>query len=199
MLKLLGRATSGNVQKVVFLLEHLGVAYEREDYGKQFGNTSGDYLKMNPNGKVPTLQDGDLTIWESNTILRYVAASQNSELYPSNLATRTHIERWMDWVLASVNFHYVSVFKGSKLAAAEREAGYEASAKELASLLAILDDHLANSSWLAGDALSLADVALGPVIRRCIGFDIDRPKFANLDRWHGALEQLPAFTKAVNP
>ena len=78
MLRLLGRKTSGNVQKVVFLLEELGLAYEREDYGRQFGNTGGAYLRLNPNAKVPTLVDGELVIWESNTILRYLSATADS-------------------------------------------------------------------------------------------------------------------------
>src|SRR3954466_3111102 len=73
MLRVLGRATSGNVQKVLFFLEETGTPYNREDYGRQFNNTGGDYLKLNPNGKVPTLVDGDTVIWESNTILRYLA------------------------------------------------------------------------------------------------------------------------------
>ena len=75
MIRLLGRQTSGNVQKVIFCLEELGLSYTREDYGRQFGNTLTDaYRKLNPNAKDPTLIDGDLVIWESHTILRYLAA-----------------------------------------------------------------------------------------------------------------------------
>ena len=98
MLRVLGRATSGNVQKVLFLLEELGIPYQREDYGRQFNNTQdAAYLGLNPNGKVPTLVDGDVVIWESNTILRYLATKHGATaLYPTDLAQRSQVERWMD-------------------------------------------------------------------------------------------------------
>ena len=90
-MKLLGRKTSGNEQKVMFLFEELKMPYTREDYGRQFSNTQTEqYLRMNPNAKVPTLVDGDLVVWESNTILRYVAAKAKSPLYPADASQRTH-------------------------------------------------------------------------------------------------------------
>ena len=122
MIRLLGRATSGNVQKVIFLLEELGLKYVREDYGRQFNNTNTDaYRKLNPNMKVPTLIDGDLVSWESNTILRYLAAKHNPALTGATPAEKTYVERWMDWMLASLNTPYVAVFKDAKKPAAERE------------------------------------------------------------------------------
>src|SRR5919109_1889390 len=100
MLRVLGRKTSGNVQKVIWLLEEMKQPYQREDYGRQFGNTAdAAYLKLNPNGKVPTLVDGDVVVWESNTILRYLAGKAKSPLYPADAAKRTQVERWMDWQL----------------------------------------------------------------------------------------------------
>src|SRR5262245_1369411 len=108
MLKVLGRATSGNVQKVLFFLEETGTQYTREDYGRQFNNTGGDYLKLNPNGKVPTLVDGGTVIWESHTIVRYLSNKLGkTDLYPADFAKRTDVERWMDWLLASLNYQYV--------------------------------------------------------------------------------------------
>lgn len=122
-MKVLGRKTSGNVQKVLFLLEELGTDYSREDYGRQFGNTATDeYLAINPAGKVPSLVDGELTLWESNTILRYLAAKAGSPLYPDDLAARARIEPWMDWLLASLNDTYVTIFKLSKAGDAVPEA-----------------------------------------------------------------------------
>ena len=121
MLKLLGRKTSGNVQKVLFYLEETGTPYEREDYGRQFNNTqTPEYLKLNPNAKVPTLIDGDLAIWESNTILRYLATKAGSPLYPTDAAARTHVERWMDWQLGNLNSPYLFMFRESKLAPEQR-------------------------------------------------------------------------------
>ena len=97
MIQLLGRATSGNVQKVIFLLEELGLPYERKDYGKQFDNTTTpEYAAMNPMKKVPTLVDGDTVVWQSNTILRYLANKTGSALYPAGPAQRSIVDRWMD-------------------------------------------------------------------------------------------------------
>ncbi len=199
MLRLLGRNTSGNVQKVLFALEELGIPYNREDYGRQFNNTQdAAYLKLNPNGKVPTLVDGNTVIWESNTILRYLAGKQgNATLYPTDLAARTEVERWMDWLLASVNYHYVQVFKDSKKAENERAPSFAADAKELAAQMAILEGAMAGKAWVAGANLTLADVALGPIMHRCLDFPIALPALPNLKAWRAKLLERPAFKKAV--
>lgn len=199
MLRLLGRNTSGNVQKVIFVLEELGAPYTREDYGRQFNNTQdAAYLKLNPNGKVPTLVDGDTVVWESNTILRYLAAKHNKDtLYPTELAARTEVERWMDWLLASVNYQYVQVFKDSKKAANERAASFEADAKELGAQLSILDGVMAGKAWIAGKDFTLADVALGPIMHRCLDFPIALPALGNLKAWREKLKERPAFKKAT--
>ncbi len=199
MLRLLGRSTSGNVQKVIFLLEELGVAYQREDYGRQFNNTQdAAYLKLNPNGKVPTLVDGEVVVWESNTILRYLCNKLGkAALYPVDPAPRTEIERWMDWLLASVNYHYVQVFKDSKKPANERAASFEADAKELAAQLSTLDGALAGKPWIAGGDFTIADIALGPVLHRCLDFPIALPALSNLKAWRAKLAERPAFKKAT--
>ena len=197
MIRLLGRATSGNVQKVVFLLEEMGLPYQREDYGRQFNNTGGDYLTLNPTGKVPTLIDGDTTIWESNTILRYLAAKNGSPLYPADPARRSQVERWMDWLLASLNAPYVAIFKEAKKAPAERTQSWAADAKELAAQLQILDAQLAKQPYLAGKEMSVADIALGPIVARCLDFPIDRPALANLKAWRERIAARPAFKKAT--
>jgi glutathione S-transferase len=197
MLKLLGRNTSGNVQKVIFLLEEMGTPYEREDYGRQFNNTGGDYLKLNPFGKVPTLLDGDLAVWESHAILRYVAAKFASPLYPSDLAARSQVDRWMDWLLASLNPGYVTIFVNSKKPEAERGPFWPVHAQEVAANLSALDAQLAKATWIAGDRMSLADIALGPLVHRCLAFPIELPAVPKLKAWHQALLARPAFKKAV--
>jgi glutathione S-transferase len=198
MLKVLGRATSGNVQKVLWLLEELPRDYVREDYGRQFGNTADTaYLSLNPNGKVPTLVDGDLVIWESNTILRYVCNRSGSELYPEEPAQRSHVERWMDWQLSVLNNPYVAIFKESKKPAEERGADLPEHGKELAAALTILDSVLDGRQWLAGDAISLAEIALGPIVNRCIGFPVDLPALTHLRGWHARMAARPAFAKVV--
>lgn len=195
MLRLLGRATSGNVQKVIFLLEELGLDYRREDYGRQFENTgTAEYLAMNPTGKVPVLVDGDLSVWESHTILRYLAAKANSDLYPSDPAGRSHVERWMDWTLASLNPVFLAGFRDAKKPEAERGAD---TAKNIAAELQLLDARVAGEGWVAGTSFSLADVALAPVVRRCLAFPYDKPELAALVAWRGRLEERPAYVTAT--
>lgn len=198
MLRVLGRATSGNVQKVLFLLEEIGVPYEREDYGRQFNNTQdAAYLSLNPNGKVPTLVDGDAVIWESNTILRYLASKHRSPLYPTDLLQRTEVERWMDWLLASLNTPYVAIFKESKKPANERGASWDADAKELKTQLEILAKGTASRPFLAGSEISLADIALAPIVHRCLDFPVELPGLDGLRAWREKVTSRPAFRKAV--
>jgi glutathione S-transferase len=198
MLRVLGRATSGNVQKVLFYLEETGTPYNREDYGRQFNNTGGDYLKLNPNGKVPTVVDGDTVIWESHTILRYLATKAGkTDLYPTDAAARTQVERWMDWLLASVNYQYVQVFKDSKKAENERAATFAADAKELGAQLEILDKAIAGKAFIAGDKLTLADIAMGPIVHRCLDFPIQLPALTNLRAWRDKLKEKASFKKAT--
>jgi glutathione S-transferase len=198
MLKLLGRATSGNVQKVLFFLEETGTPYEREDYGRQFENTmTPEYKALNPTSKVPTLVDGGTVIWESNTILRYLAATYAPQLTGSTPAEKTDVERWMDFVLAAVNPGYLAAFKGAKLKPEERAPDYAEQVKDLGAQMKIIDGHLADRAFLALGKLTLADIALGPILKRCVDFPIERPGMPNLERWVAALSERPAFQKAT--
>jgi glutathione S-transferase len=198
MIRLLGRQTSGNVQKVIFLLEELRMPYVREDYGRQFGNTTTDaYRALNPNAKVPTLVDSDVVIWESNTILRYLAAKHSAELGGSTPAECSLVERWMDWQLGAVNPPYLAVFKDAKKPAAERSADFAAQSADLVAQLKILEGHLAGRAWIALDRFTLAEVALAPIIKRCLEFPIERPSFPELTRWQGTIDTRPAFAVAV--
>lgn len=197
-MKLLGRKTSGNVQKVLFLLEELKLPYTREDYGRQFGNTqTAEYLAMNPNAKVPTLVDGSLVVWESNTILRYLAAKAKSPLYPIDLAARTHVERWMDWQLASLDAPYRAVFRDSKLDPQKRSSDFASQVKDLGAQLSILDKSIGDKKWVAGDELTLADISLAPIVYRCLRFGVELPPLPNVKRWDEAVSQREAFTKAT--
>jgi glutathione S-transferase len=185
MISVLGRQTSGNVQKVLFLLEELGLKYAREDYGRQFNNTNTDaYRKLNPNMKVPT-------------ILRYLAALHRPTLAGATPAERTYVERWMDWLLASLNTPYVAVFKDAKKPAAERGADFAAQSADLVAQLKILDGQIAGKPWFALDKFTLADIALGPIVARCLDFPIERPGFAELTRWMTSIKSRPAFAVAT--
>ena len=195
MIQLLGRATSGNVQKVIFLLEELGLPYERKDYGKQFENTiTPEYAAMNPMQKVPTLVDGDTVIWQSNAILRYLASKAGSTLYPADAVQRSQVDRWMDWTLAELNPVYLAGFRDAKKAEAERAAD---TATNLANELKLLEGQLARSAWAAGTQFSLADICLGPIVKRCIGFPLGLPASPKTAAWVEALKTRPAFQKAT--
>jgi glutathione S-transferase len=198
VIKLLGRQTSGNVQKVIFALEEIGVKYSREDYGRQFNNTqTPEYRKLNPNSKVPTLLEGDTVIWESNTILRYLAAVHKPALTGATPAERSYVERWMDWVLASLNSPYLAMFRDSKKEPAERAPDFAAQLADLGAQLKILDGHLVGKSYFALDKLTIADIALAPIVKRCLEFPVERPATAELSRWMKAIEARPAFAVAT--
>ncbi|WP_022728165.1 glutathione S-transferase family protein [Fodinicurvata sediminis] len=195
MIRLLGRQTSGNVQKVIFLLEELGIEYEREDYGGEFGKLqTPEYLALNPNAKVPTLIDGKTVIWESNTILRYLAATHNPELNGSSPAQAAEVERWMDWLLASVNPHYMAAFQESKKPEQERNSAAFASAvSQIDGLLVLAEAHMEGKNYFALNRLTLADMALGPILKRCLEFPGERKPVPNLERWVDTLKQRDAF------
>ena len=194
MIRLLGRQTSGNVQKVIFCLEELGTAYAREDYGRQFGNTTTDaYRKLNPNAKVPTLIDGDVVIWESHTILRYLAALHAPVLHGATPAERSLVERWMDWLFGALNTPYVAVFRDARKAPGERAPEFAAQSADLIAQLRILDGHLGERKWFALDRLTLADIVLAPIVKRCLEFPIERPSCPGLERWQASIDARPAF------
>ena len=114
MLKLWGRTSSSNVMKVLWLCEELAIPYERIDAGGEYGRTTEPfYLAMNPNSRVPTIEEPDgFTLWESNSILRYLVATRaaGDPLHPAEPRARANVERWMDWQLASLNAPMVTVF-----------------------------------------------------------------------------------------
>lgn len=199
MLRVLGRGTSGNVHKVVWLLEELGQPYGREDYGRLFNNTQTEtYLRMNPNGKVPTLVDGETVVWESNTILRYLCNTLGggTPLYPAEPAARSEVERWMDWQLASLNAPYLGVFREAKKAENERAASFAADVKELCAQLEILETATAGRPWLAGAHFSLADICLGPVVDRALAFPVTLPALPGIRAWRDKLVARDAYKKS---
>lgn len=196
MLRVLGRSTSGNVQKVLWFLEETGTEHQREDYGRQFGNTADEaYLSLNPTGKVPTLVDGETVVWESNSILRYLCAREGAAYLPTDAAARARVELWMDWQLASLNPPYMDGFRASKKEPEER-GDTSPIAEALGAQLAVLDGHLAGREWFAED-MSLAEFALAPIVNRCVNFPLEMPRFDAVGRWLDKLRARPAFQKVV--
>lgn len=199
MIKVLGRQTSGNVQKALFLLEEAGIEYEREDYGRLFENTKTDaYLAMNPTAKVPTILDGDVSIWESNTILRYLAATRAPDLTGATPGDVTLVERWMDFLLAAINHGYLAAFKGSKLDAADRPPEFAGQIKDLHAQMALLDKHMEGRQFFALDKLTIADIAMAPVVGRCLNFPLERPAMPALEAWFARMKDRPAFATATS-
>jgi glutathione S-transferase len=200
MLKIWGRANSSNVQKVLWCCDELGIGYERIDAGGAFGRTNEpDYLAMNPNATVPTIQDGDVIVWESNTILRYLATTRGgARLYPNNPAARTQVERWMDWQLATVNAPMSTLLFGliRKTPPHTDPKAIEAARERGQKVWAILDKSLKDREFAAG-AFSLADICLGIFAYRWFNFPIQRDDLANLTAWYERLTTRPGFKTHV--
>jgi glutathione S-transferase len=198
MVRLLGRATSSNVQKVLWCLRELGVPFAREDYGGMHGRTRDEaYLRLNPNGKVPTLIDRDTVLWESNTILRYLCNRYGpTALYPIEPALRAGVERWMDWQLGTLAEAFLPLYRAL---VREGRTGSDVTAlrERSAALFALLNDALGDSPFLAGAQLSLAEIALGPLVYRWLALPIERPDLARLAAWYGRFEMRPAFRDEV--
>ncbi len=204
MLRILGRDTSSNVQKVLWAAGELGLDFEREDIGGPFGgNDTPEYLALNPNGYVPTLIDGDYALWESNSIVRYLAATHGAgTLWPTDPRIRGSAERWMDWQIATLSPTMVTVFRGLvRTPPQERDMAAIAAARDrTARLFAMLDAALAGSDYVAGDAFTVGDIPVGIAAYRWYRLDIEREDFPNLERWYRRLTDRPAYREHImNP
>jgi glutathione S-transferase len=194
-----GRANSVNVQKVLWCLSELDLAYERIDAGMAFGrNRDPEYLAMNPNARVPTLVDGDYVLWESHSIMRYLVLAYRPEspIYPQAPKRRAGVDRWLDWVLSTVQPADRPVFwalvrtppEQRDMAAIQKDADAEALVWEIA------DAQLARRRFLEGDEFTIADIAVGAFARRWLRVaGISKPKLPNLDRWFAELESRAGF------
>ena len=200
-----GRANSVNVQKVLWCLHELDLAYERIDAGMAFGrNRDADYLAMNPNGRVPTLVDGDFVLWESNSVMRYLvlAYRPQSPLYPQAPKHRAGVDRWLDWTLSTLQPVDRPVFWALVRTPAERRdmVAIQKDADAEAVQWHIVDAYLAGRRFIEGDAFTLADIALGAYARRWFGVEgIVKPAFPHLQRWFGELGTRPGFVRFIAP
>ena len=201
MITLYGRRNSGNVQKVLWALNELGLEYKRIDVGGSFGQTdSAEYMAMNPNKKVPVLKDGDLVLFESNTIVRYLAARYGQDsLWPADPGVRAAQEKWMDWQLSTLDPLLGPTFVATiKTQPAERDAALIASrAKALAAAFDELDAVLARQPYLSGEQFGLADIVLGTMLNRYRALPITRPAQPHLNAWYARLAQRQAFQRHV--
>ena len=176
----------------------LDLAYTRIDAGMAFGrNHEPDYLAMNPNGRIPTLVDGDFVLWESNSIMRYLvlAYRPQSTLYPSAPRRRAAVDRWLDWTLSTMQPVDRPVFwalvrtpvEQRDMAAIQRDVDAEAEQWR------IVDAQLASRRFIEGDDFTLADIALGAYARRWLGVEgVRKPHLAQLERWFAAVRRASA-------
>ena len=200
MLKIWGRANSANDKKVLWAAEELGLAYERVDAGGVFGGLdTPDYRAMNPMGLVPVLQDGDLTLFESNVIVRYLAARHgDGRLWIADPAARAKAEMWMDWN-HTVGFVMRDAIYGLLRTPPEKRdaAAIERSVTETARLVAMADAALAKSPWLSGDAFGLGDVPFGSYVHTWLALPIAHADHPALADWYARLLRRPAYAKVV--
>lgn len=201
MLKIWGRRNSINVQKVLWTAELCGRPYESIEVGGPFGGTdTPQYLAMNPNKVVPTLQDGDNVIWESNTIVRYLAAKYGKGgLCPADPAARSRAERWMDWQLSTLNKPMRDLFWGYvRLPPEKHDPARMVAALALATdAMRILDAHLADHAFVAGPHFSMGDIPVGCFSWRWFALPLDRPDLPHLKRWHESLHDRPGYRQHV--
>ncbi len=202
MLKIWGRNTSSNVQKVIWGLAEMNMTFERIDVGGAFGKTKEPfYLAMNPNSLVPVLEEEDgFTLWESNTILRYLAAKfQNRTLEPADLRTRALASKWMDWQLSVMAPAITPVFWNLiRTPPEKRDANAIAAGKEKTINAAkIMDAQLGKTQYMAGNDFSYGDIPLGIMIYRYMQLIPERPSTPNLDRWYAAISSRSAFKQQV--
>jgi glutathione S-transferase len=197
MLKIWGRKNSANVQKVMWGIGELGLPHERIDIAGAFGkNKEPAYLALNPNGLVPTLEDGDMVLWEGNTILRYLAARHGQgTLEPADPKARARASQWMDWQLSVLGPAIHETFWGLVRTPPEKRnlSAIEASKAKTTAAIKILDAQLAKTAYVAGDAFSMGDIPVGIFGYRFHAMVPERPPLPHFERWYQALAARPAF------
>jgi glutathione S-transferase len=197
MLRIWGRKNSANVQKVMWGIGELALAHERIDIAGAFGkNREPAYLALNPNGLVPTLEDGDLLVWEANTILRYLAGLHGKgTLEPADPKARARASQWMDWQLSVLGPAIHETFWGLVRTPPEKRnlPAIEASKAKTTAAIKILDAQLAKTAYVAGDAFSMGDIPVGIFGYRFHELVPERPALLNFERWYAAISARAAF------
>ncbi|MBS0560967.1 MAG: glutathione S-transferase family protein [Proteobacteria bacterium] len=198
-----GRSTSSNVMKVLWTLETLKLPYERIDVGGPFGKTdTPEYRAMNPTGLVPTLQEDDFVMWESNAIMRYLCTANPlpaATLFPQDPHVRARVDQWMDAQQTNQNRPGGVVFLGL-VRTPEKDRDMTAigrGVRELGNAYALLEPHLAKHPYIVGDHLTLADIAWGVHVHRWFNMPIERPDMPALRAWYDRLLENPIYREHV--
>ena len=201
MLKIWGRVNSVNVKKALWAAEELGLKYERVDAGMQFGVTkTPEYLEMNPNSLVPTIEDDGFVLWESHTIVRYLAAKHGmGTLCPADLRARADAERWMDWAFTFQNAMRAVFWNLIRTAPEKRDMkAVEEGRAQSAKLLEVLERNLEKKPYVAGNAFTMGDIPIGCEVQRWMRVPIERPAFPQVQAWFDRLGERAAFRKVVD-
>jgi glutathione S-transferase len=198
----LGKAQLFNVQKVMWLIGELGLPHHHIDAGGQFGGLDDPaFLAMNPHGRIPVIRDGDAIVWESHTILRYLAARfGGGRFWSDDAATRARVEAWMDWSQTALQPDFLDgVFWGFfRTPAPQRNwPAIRAALARCAVHFGKLDRLLDGRPFLLGETLSLADMTAGTSLYRYFGLDIERPSLPQVERWYRTLQQRIGFRDHV--
>lgn len=196
MLKIWGRANSSNVAKVMWAVAELDLACERVDIGGPFGgNHDPAYLHLNPTGRIPTIEDDGFVLWESNAIVRYLAAkSEPNGLWPSRLQLRADADRWMDWAATSLAPAIDGLRTAYRRPADIRDDdAVQAALTEAVKVIGIVEGVLQGSPFVAGDALTIGDIALGPLLHRWTLVPLAKPHFAGVMDWYERVRRRPGF------
>ena len=202
MLRVWGRANSVNVKKVLWCVEELGLEYERIDAGMEHGvvGTPG-YQVLNPNARVPTIEDDGFVLWESNAIVRYLSLKYGlGTLCPEDPRQRADSDRWMDWTTAQLSPTFREVFWGMVRTAPEKRdlPFIEKNRVATAKAFEIVNTLLGARDFVAGDRLTMGDIPLGCYAHLWLSMPIERPAHPNLAARHKRLLGRPAFNAGVN-
>ncbi len=202
MLKVIGRRSAFNVQKVMWLIGELDLDHEHIERGGSAGGLdSKEHLALNPHGRVPVIVDGDTVVWESHAIMRYLAARFAPDRFWSNdPAARARVDQWLEWsgyklqrdFLTGVFWGYYRTPEEDRDTAAVTRA-IEAVGEDLTHLETLLTEN----RFLLGDDLSLADISAGTNMYRYFNIDIARRDLPNVERWYGELIRCPAYQTHV--
>ena len=202
MIRVLGRSSSSNVQKVLWCLGELNVDFEHEpEYGGTFGRTKEpDYVSLNPNSLVPTIIDDDFVLWESHTIIRYLGATYGQgTLWPTAPRARALSEKWMDWNQSRLdNAYFPAFYELIRTPPADRnKSTIENAVKTTSKLLIILDNALSETGFVSGERLTIGDIVFGPTLHRWFNLNIERPALPAVTEWYQLMLQRPSYEKYV--
>ena len=202
MLRIWGRVNSVNVKKVLWAADELGLKYERVNAGMEHGVTkTPEYLKMNPNSLVPTIEDDGLVLWESHTIVRYLAAKHGAgSLWPADPGARADVDRWMDWAftlqgaMRNVFWGLIRTPPGKR----DLNAIEEARKRSIELVSGVLEKSLDGRKFVGGERFTMGDIPLGCELQRYMRVPIERPRLPNVEAYFERLRERPAYVKNVD-